>query len=147
MGTSFISSGCDVIETKSSVLIQVEGSTYSFARGPSFCYSAIWKSPAAEKMTKSIDSFNGRYRFLSNFAPCKVTYEGIEYSSTEHAYQAAKTLDTKVRKFIAEAETPGEAKKRGQKCILRPEWETIKLDVMLDLLKQKLGSQISREPC
>lgn len=88
-------------------------------------------------MKNLIDSFNGKYRFLSNFAPCKVTYDGVEYSSTEHAYQAAKTLDTKVRKFIAEAETPGEAKKRGQKCSLRPEWETIKLDVMLDLLRQK----------
>ena len=41
-----------------------------------------------------INEFQGKYRFLSNFYPCDIVYEGIQYPSTEHAYQAAKTLDT-----------------------------------------------------
>ena len=40
-----------------------------------------------------IKGFFGEYRWLSNFEPCKVFYEGFEYSSSENAYQAAKSLD------------------------------------------------------
>lgn len=86
-----------------------------------------------------IDSFAGRYRFLSNFAPCKVTYDGIEYPSTEHAYQAAKTLDPSVRRQFRDCEKPNDAKKLGRKVVLRPDWESIKLDVMEELLRQKFS--------
>lgn len=41
-------------------------------------------------MTKSIDSFTGDYRFLSNFYPCKVRYLGLVYQSVEHAFQGRK---------------------------------------------------------
>lgn len=86
-----------------------------------------------------IDSFNGKYRFLSNFAPCKVQLDGIEYSSTESAYQAAKTLNPEGRRKIREAKTPGEAKKLGRTVYLREDWEEIKLDVMENLLRQKFN--------
>ena len=86
-----------------------------------------------------IDSFNGKYRFLSNFAPCKVTYEGMEYPSTESAYQAAKTTDTALRKQFHDCEKPGDAKKLGRKIVLRPDWEFIKLDVMEQLLRLKFN--------
>ena len=42
---------------------------------------------------KIIDTFDGEFRFLSNFWPSKVHYDGMEYRSVEHAYQAAKALD------------------------------------------------------
>lgn len=42
---------------------------------------------------KSIDKFRGEYFFLSNFAPCKVTYKGKVFPTVEHAFQAAKCLD------------------------------------------------------
>lgn len=51
--------------------------------------------------TQKIDSFNGKYRFLSNFYPVKVKLDGVTYDSVEHAYQAAKTIDKEERaKFI-----------------------------------------------
>jgi len=37
-----------------------------------------------------IDSFKGDFRFLSNFYPVNVDYEGIMYPTVEHAYVAAK---------------------------------------------------------
>ncbi len=83
-----------------------------------------------------IDSFNGKYRFLSNFAPCKVEYDGLEYASTESAYQAAKTTNTALRKEF-QTSKPGDAKKLGRKVVLRPDWESIKLEVMEQLLRQK----------
>jgi ribA/ribD-fused uncharacterized protein len=40
-------------------------------------------------MTK-ITSFQGKYRFLSNFWPCRFVFMGFEWPSAEHAYQAMK---------------------------------------------------------
>jgi predicted NAD-dependent protein-ADP-ribosyltransferase YbiA (DUF1768 family) len=62
---------------------------------------------------KRIDSFRGDYCFLSNFHPCKIQYEGIEYTSVEHAYQASKSMSWKIRKEIANLLKPGDAKRMG----------------------------------
>jgi ribA/ribD-fused uncharacterized protein len=87
-----------------------------------------------------ITSFSGDYRFLSNFALGGVVqYDGIFYKTVEHAYQAAKTVDEAERRRIHVAKHPGEAKKVGKKLTLRPNWDEIKLDIMLDLLKQKFS--------
>ncbi len=88
-------------------------------------------------MKEQIASFQGTFRFLSNFWPCKVVYEDMEYPSTEHAYQAAKCVDLKERKKIQQAKTPGEAKKLGRKVKIRSDWEDIKVSVMYELVKQK----------
>ena len=85
-----------------------------------------------------IKEFQGKYRFLSNFYPAKVKdYFDIVYPSTEHAFQAAKTLDRDERQKIANMSAPGETKRYGKTVKLRPDWETIKLQVMYDLNKQK----------
>lgn len=84
-----------------------------------------------------IDSFQGDYRWLSNFEPCEVCFEGILYPSTEHAYQAAKTLDRNVRMSIAMLSTPGAAKRAGKSVKSRDDWDQVKLDVMEAILRQK----------
>ena len=61
-------------------------------------------------MCNTIDEFWGPYRWLSNFWMCDIVYEGIKYTSTEAAYQAAKTLDVSDRQMIANAPTPKQAK-------------------------------------
>ena len=81
--------------------------------------------------------FSGEYRFLSNFYPAKVELDGLEYVSTEHAYQAAKTLDAAERRHIRENTKAGEAKKLGQKVKKRSDWEQVKISVMEDLVRQK----------
>lgn len=89
---------------------------------------------------KIISGFQGKFRFLSNFWPCEINFEGENYQSTESAYQAAKTLDEHERKEIREAATPAIAKKFGRKCTIRSDWEKIKLSVMENLLRQKFQS-------
>lgn len=84
-----------------------------------------------------IDKFEGEYDFLSNFFIHPVTYDETVYVSNEHAYQAAKTLDTDEREVIEMAKTPGQAKKFGRGATLRSDWEQIKLSVMEDLVRQK----------
>lgn len=44
-------------------------------------------------MLKIIDEFTGDYMFLSNFSRWPCYYDGIIYPTSEHAFQAAKSLD------------------------------------------------------
>ena len=88
-------------------------------------------------MPHSIDEFQGEYRFLSNFYPCAVMYDGYLYRSVEHAYQAAKTFDEQQRLKIRKLSKPGEAKRAGRRITLRKDWEEVKLDIMLELLEKK----------
>lgn len=60
-----------------------------------------------------ISTFSGKHRFLSNFHPCTIVYEGIQYPSTEHAYQAAKTDDRGKRIAISWLPSPGNAKRHA----------------------------------
>lgn len=84
-----------------------------------------------------ISHFGGEYRFLSNFWLAPVTYEGITYPSSEHAYQAAKTLDPHVREMMSLVNSPGQVKKLGQNVDIRPDWEEIKINVMRDIVTAK----------
>lgn len=86
-----------------------------------------------------IDDFRGPYRFLSNFQSCVVYYEGLRYPTTEHAYQAAKTLDMTLRAQFASLATPREAKRLGRTVKLREGWDSMKLGVMRELLRQKFS--------
>jgi ribA/ribD-fused uncharacterized protein len=95
-------------------------------------------SPATTRSAPAkIAEFQGEYRFLSNFWPAEVTYEDITYPTTEHAYQASKTLDPEARKRIAALPTPAEAKAEGRKLKLRDDWETAKFVVMEDVVRLK----------
>src|SRR5512144_1990938 len=85
-----------------------------------------------------IAEFQGQYRFLSNFYPATVVYEGITYPSVEHAYQSAKTLDMNQRRRIALIPDPAEAKRAGRALNpQRPDWEQVKFLVMEHCVRYK----------
>jgi ribA/ribD-fused uncharacterized protein len=84
-------------------------------------------------MPTKITSFDGEYRFLSNFYPAKVTHDGIEYPTTEHAFQAAKSLHFGERWELSRLPTPGQAKRAGRQNKLRADWEQAKDQIMLEL--------------
>lgn len=92
-----------------------------------------------------IDNFRGEYKFLSNFYLTPVMHEGMTYRSSEHAYQATKTLDMLLRRGIQVLTSPGSAKVVGDALPLRPDWEDIKVDVMRTILRVKFskGSDLS----
>ena len=92
-----------------------------------------------------IDRFIDEFAFLSNFYPSPVRFEGRSYSTVEHAYQAAKSTDENIRKMIAEAKSAGIAKKLGRSVELRSGWESIRLQVMLDLIRQKFSNPFLRD--
>ena len=84
-----------------------------------------------------ITSFTGPYRFLSNFHPSRIPRGEYIYATVEHAFQAAKTDSARERRDILNASTPGEAKRLGRRCTLRPNWEQVKIDVMRECLRIK----------
>lgn len=86
-----------------------------------------------------IKEFSGIHEFLSNFWHSPFTHDGITYPTNEHFFQAMKTLDPTERKWIASAETPGIAKRRGRTCNLRYDWESVKDEVMLTGLRLKFS--------
>jgi ribA/ribD-fused uncharacterized protein len=85
--------------------------------------------------------FTGPFRFLDNFYPHRQRWaaEGIWVDTVEHAFQASKSLDPRMRRLIALADSPARAKALGRSCALRPDWDAIKLDVMRDLLVEKFA--------
>lgn len=89
---------------------------------------------------KTIMRFDGDYRFLSNFWRAELTYDGVKYPSTEHAYQASKSTDITERQRIASIPNPGNVKKEGRKLFLRSDWEQVKDDVMLEVVRLKFSS-------
>ena len=100
-----------------------------------------------------ITRFHGEYRFLSNFYPVKVEYDGVQYPTVEHAYQAAKVEAHEVyrrgsyvigkwREVIRIADTPGRAKGFGRRVPLRAGWDEMKLKVMEELLRHKFSKRL-----
>ena len=84
----------------------------------------------------AIDNFRNEYFFLSNFYQRSVCYDGITYDNNEAAFQAQKTLDNEQRKSFAHM-NPSEAKAAGRKVKLRPDWETVKYDLMFGICYAK----------
>lgn len=84
---------------------------------------------------------NDKYRFLSNFYYFEkpFQYQGLYFKTSEHFYMAMKTKDLSVRKQISECKSGAEAKKIGRSLILRDDWEDIKFDVMLYILRYKFS--------
>lgn len=73
--------------------------------------------------------FKGNNRFLSNFYPAKVKFEGKTYPTAENAYQASKTLVPELRTQF-QSVSPAVAKYLGGQVLLRPFFDQIKLDIM-----------------
>lgn len=60
-----------------------------------------------------------------------------EYTSVEHAFQAAKATTLEDHERVRTAPGPGYAKMEGRQITLRDDWEKVKYDVMLECLRAK----------
>lgn len=96
-------------------------------------------------MKEKIDRFVGDFAFLSNFFPSTIMIDGVIFKTAEHAYQAQKAITDKDVEIIAGAATPGAAKTLGRKIAIRPDWDSIKVDVMRLILREKFKNPILRE--
>lgn len=85
---------------------------------------------------ENIKGFCGEYRWLSNFESCSISFEGLEYTSSEAAYQSAKTIDMTIRKTFTNMDA-SRSKKAGKLIELRGDWNKVKEDVMHKILVDK----------
>jgi ribA/ribD-fused uncharacterized protein len=95
----------------------------------------------------SITNFHGEQAFLSNFATSPIVLDGDMYPTVEHAFQEAKTYDPAERATIREAVTPAGAKHLGKRVALRADWEQVKFDLMLTLLRHKFVGATGARRC
>lgn len=84
-----------------------------------------------------ITRFTGMYAFLSNMHMEPLMFEGEMWLSAEHAYQASKALKPVDRQRIRSLQSPRAAKRAGRLVEIRPDWERIKIDTMLRILRAK----------
>lgn len=78
--------------------------------------------------------FRGSEWFLSNMYPCQIDYNGCRFSCVESAFQAQKDL---ARSHEFQTLNGKEAKALGRKVQLRDDWESVKDDIMKDLIQVK----------
>lgn len=94
-------------------------------------------------MHEPIQLFDGKHRWLSNFAPSTVYIligmKWVKCPTVEHAFQASKTLSQDERRKIVSANSPYTAKHLGRSVRVVSYWEEIKIVVMLELLRQKFS--------
>ncbi|MCC2248918.1 NADAR family protein [Virgibacillus sp. AGTR] len=86
------------------------------------------------KAQEKVESFRGEHYFLSNFYPATVVYDGVCYENNEAAFQAQKQPE-RAKEFASLP--PNEAKRLGRRVKLRPDWESVKNDIMADIIRAK----------
>lgn len=99
-----------------------------------------------------INKFYDYYYFLSNFYPHDFYYpipnsKGGEwlnddwtsklYKSVEHSYQAYKADNELEHEYIRNLDTSAKAKKSGKLIKIRENWDKIKYELMLDIIRSK----------
>lgn len=92
---------------------------------------------------KEIKGFFYDFRFLSNFYPCLVFYEGHEFPSSENAYQFAKLENghfeyNEIREHFKKI-TPNQSKKSSRLLPIKKDWEEIKIYIMSTILLDKFN--------
>jgi ribA/ribD-fused uncharacterized protein len=102
----------------------------------------IYSDKGEPELIAWFDDFDGPNRFaaLSNFfvgEPFYMPTIDEWYTTGEHAFQAAKAAIPKEAVQIMRAVDPGHAKALGNHCLLRDDWEAVKYDVMMAVIRAK----------
>lgn len=77
-----------------------------------------------------ISDFRRDYAFLSNFYHSPFIFADLTYPTNEHYFQAFKADTDALHMYVLRSKTPSEAKSRGRKIKIRPDWNLIRNDVM-----------------
>lgn len=81
-----------------------------------------------------IDSFRGKYWFLSNFSDATIIINDIMYKNAEAAFQAQKNLSLSYKFSKLSA---SDAQKLGRQVPLRGDWEDVKDQIMYNIVFSK----------
>lgn len=86
--------------------------------------------------------FHGGYAYMySNFASFMVEWKGILWTTSEHAYQAAKFYDATIRERVELARSAHDSKKiaRAHAEYVRQDWAEVCLLIMESIVRAKVA--------
>jgi ribA/ribD-fused uncharacterized protein len=83
------------------------------------------------------------YGCFSNFSKHSFEVDGMPWQTIEHYFQAMKFVGTPHEEAVRHAKSPMEAKTMGndRSHPLRPDWETVKDDIMRQAVRAKFTQQ------
>ena len=100
-------------------------------------------------MPSIIQSFTGKYAFLSPLFRSAFFFDNDQYNSPAAAFEAAKILSRPDRvSFIGWNMQPWNARRLGKnipKNWMRPDWDAAQFDIMLEIQRSKFSWPILRE--
>jgi len=97
-------------------------------------------TPRAEAEIRFYRSNEKPYGVFSNLYRCKIVFEGEEFATSEHAYQAGKARKEAVREWILSAPSPGLVAMAAHGLYtwdIAPDWSKVKFDRMRGVLYAK----------
>jgi N-glycosidase YbiA len=107
----------------------------------SMSWNPIVNRSAGERMSKTINFYgsNDEFGCFSNFAPYPIERDGKLWPTSEHYFQAQKFAATEHEDAIRRANSPMIAARMGRdrKKPLRPDWESVKIEVMREAVRAK----------
>lgn len=89
-----------------------------------------------------------KYGCFSNFSKHSISYQGKEYPTSEHLYQALKFNDPVMREKVRLAKTPKESKEIAYSfgiSNVRTDWDEVKFEIMVSILELKISQHKSIE--
>lgn len=86
-----------------------------------------------------INSFRGEYRWLSNFFKCDVFLWGYHFNTVENASKASKANNMNDWLTMVNCKIPSEAKSKGKVINIRDDFDSVKINIMYELLLQKFS--------
>ena len=98
------------------------------------------QTPSAEAEICFYRANEKPYGVFSNLYRCKVVFEGEEFATSEHAYQAGKARKEAVRQWILSAPSPGLVAMAAHGLYtwdIAPDWSKVKFDRMRGVLYAK----------
>ena len=85
--------------------------------------------------------YDREFYMFSNFSSFMVEYKEVLWTTSEHAYQAAKFTDPRIIEEIRTARSSHDAFKLGRANAesVRTDWDDSKLEVMEEIVRAKLS--------
>jgi predicted NAD-dependent protein-ADP-ribosyltransferase YbiA (DUF1768 family) len=96
-----------------------------------------------------IDQFTGDHAVLDPAHPWPVVYQGIEYPTAWHAFHGGKTNQHPYRRWVADAPTVAEAKRRGQFVPLAwiaPRWRNVERTALMSRVNRLKLHSVNYRP-
>jgi ribA/ribD-fused uncharacterized protein len=93
----------------------------------------------------NIVSFRKEYSFLSNFYKCSFVYKNIIFDSSERAFQWEKIESDSDKLLVLETKSTSEVKKLAGILKMRSDWESVKCNIMYEILLQKFSNELLKK--